>query len=111
MNTHVKYQTKNHHHFDWNYQKADGSSDYPHSALMLVECADGRWFLQQEFGDEYSRFAGVLKSGEDLDTEPTFYPDVQSAARAAFNLMKQAYPGGYDDPKYAEWLDEFLADD
>ena len=78
---------------------------------MLVECGDGRWVLQQEFGNEYSRFTGVLNSGEDVVTEPTFYLDVESAARAAFAPMKQAYPGGYDDPKYAEWLEEFLADE
>ena len=103
MNTHEKYNTVDHHHFDFSYRTEAGQFDYPSSGLMLVGCADGRWFVQQEFGDEYSEFPGVVKSGEDLDTEPAFYPSVDDAARAAFVFIKQAYPGTPD-----ERLTEFL---
>lgn len=106
MDTHTKYQTRKHHHFDWLYSKGD-KLEYPNSALMLVQTGDGRWFLEQEFGTEYSQFEGVVKSGEDLETMPAFYPDVESAARAAFALMKTVYPAGYEDKS----LEEFLADD
>ena len=103
MNTHQKYSTIEHHHFDFTYRKGDGF-DYPNSGLMLVGCADGRWFIEQEHGDEYSRFPGVVKSGEDLETAPMFYPDVNAVAKAAFALIKHVYPTTPD-----ERLEEFLA--
>ncbi len=104
MNTHQKYNTVNHHHFGFMYERPDGTSNWPGSELMLVECVDGRWFIEQEAGDEYNQFPGVVKSGQDLDTEPTFYPDVDSCARAAFALIKQVYPGTSDD-NLARFLD------
>ncbi len=103
MNSHEKYKTVDHHHFDFNYRSDGDKFDYPNSGLVLVECADGRWFVQQEFGDQYSQFPGILKSGEDVDTEPTFYSNVDDAARAAFAIIKQVYPGTPD-----ERLTEFL---
>ncbi|EDF2276385.1 hypothetical protein BZ763_23380 [Salmonella enterica subsp. enterica serovar Enteritidis] len=99
MNTHEKYMTVEHHHFDF----LDMENNYPESALMIVGCSDGRWFIQQEFGEEYSQFPGVVKSGSDLDTEPTFYNDVDSAAKAAFSYILQVYPS---TPK--NLLDEFV---
>ena len=62
MNTHEKYSTVGHHHFDFSYRTAVGQYVYPDSGLMLVECSNGRWFIQQEFGDEYSQFPGIVKS-------------------------------------------------
>lgn len=105
MITHQKFKTIKHHHLDWVYDK-DGKLEYPDSALMLVQAGDGQWFLEQEFGDEFSQFPGVLKSSGDIYTVPTFFPDVESAARAAFALMKQVHPHAYDDRD----LDEFLED-
>ncbi|HBK1307273.1 TPA: hypothetical protein HJZ19_004361 [Escherichia coli] len=99
MNTHEKYMTVDHHHFDF----LDKDSNYPESALMIVGCSDGRWFIQQEFGEEYSRFPGIVKSGSDLETEPTFYADADSAAKAAFSYIIQIYP---TTPK--SLLDDFL---
>lgn len=103
MNTHEKYKTVDHHHFDFSYRTTDDKFEYPESGLMLVGGTDGRWFIQQEFGDQYSQIPGIVKSGEDLDTEPTFYPNVDDAARAAFVFIKQVYPGTPD-----ERLTEFL---
>lgn len=105
MNTHQKFKTIKHHHFDWMYAK-DGKLVYPDSALMLVQAGDGQWVLEQEFGDEFSQFAGVLKSAEDMDTVPTFFPDVESAARAAFALMRRVHPLGYEDRDLEEFLED-----
>ena len=105
MNTHQKFQTKAHHHLDWTYDQ-DGQWHYPDSGLMLVQAGDGRWMIEQEFGEEYGGFHGVLKSGDDLDTEPTFYLKVEEAAQAAFAMMKQVYPAYRD-----EQLQDFLSDD
>lgn len=46
MNVHKSYQTITHYHFDW----LTPAGDYPKSAIMVVECKDGRWIIVQEFG-------------------------------------------------------------
>jgi hypothetical protein len=59
---------------------------------MVVECTNGKCFIEQEFGKEYSQFAGIVKSSKDRETEPTFYSSVDDAARAAFGFIKKVYP-------------------
>ncbi|HHV5222674.1 TPA: hypothetical protein ACUI9T_005442 [Klebsiella pneumoniae] len=73
MNVHKVYDTINHYHLDW----LTPAGDYPKSALMVVECKDGRWMIVQEFGEEYGCFEGVLKNDSDLHTKPSFYPDYE----------------------------------
>lgn len=90
--SHIKYQTVNHYHIDFMT-----NNGYPNSALMIVECEDGRFFLEQEFGDEYSQFMGVLKTSYDIETKPVFYSDLKSAAEAAFKIIKIIYP---DTPEH-----------
>jgi hypothetical protein len=77
---------------DFAFKSSSDDHDYPSSALALVECSDGRWFIEQEFGDEYSQCDGVPKSRDDEVTEPNFYPNVAAAARAAVALIRQIYP-------------------
>lgn len=101
MNVHLKYDTIDHYHFDW----LTPTGDYPQSAVMLVGCRDGRWIIVQEFGDDYDCFEGVLKNSEDLLTKPKFYPNIESVAVAAFNMMKQLYPQ-YDDSLLRDFLSE-----
>ncbi|WP_321935362.1 hypothetical protein [Paraburkholderia sp. J8-2] len=103
MYTGSKYRTRMHYHLDWTYQE-EGQRHFPRSRLMVVQAGDGRWYIEQECGDEYSGFAGVVKSDVDLVTEPNFYADLETVARAAFALMKQVYPA-YKE----EALDRFLA--
>lgn len=100
MNVHLKYDTIKHYHFDW----LTPAGGYPNSAVMLVGFRDGRWIIVQEFGNDYSCFEGVLKNGDDLNTEPKFYSDLESVAVAAFGMMKQIYPQYQDST-----LEEFLA--
>ncbi|HHM0785733.1 TPA: hypothetical protein ACRGCG_004006 [Klebsiella pneumoniae] len=101
MNVHKSYQTITHYHFDW----LTPAGDYPKSAIMVVECKDGRWMIVQEFGEDYGCFEGVLKNECDLITKPTFYPDLRSAAMSGFGMMKQLYPL-YDDNLFNEFLSE-----
>lgn len=103
MNTHEKYATDEHHHFDWLYELG-GEWEYPSSGLLLARAGDGRWFIEQAFGREFDRFPGVLRSAEDLETGPTFYPDLAEAARAAFALMAEVYPS-----YRADQLERFLS--
>lgn len=105
MNTHHKYKTINHIHFVFNYDLSDNKSEYPDSELMLVECADGQWFIEQSTGEKYNRFPGITHSGEDVETQPIFYPDVATAARVAFALTKQVFPTTPD-----RYLHEFLSE-
>lgn len=99
MNVHKSYQTITHYHFDW----LTPAGDYPKSAIMVVECKDGRWMIVQEFGEDYGCFEGVLKNESDLITKPTFYPGLRSAAISGFGMMKQLYPL-YDDNLFNEFL-------
>jgi hypothetical protein len=92
MSTHVKYNTKDHIHLDFTFQSDADPHDYPSSALCLVECSDGRWFVEQEYGTEYSGFEGIPVSSEDVDTVPHFYSDMRSAAHAAFEHIQRIYP-------------------
>ncbi|HHB6569268.1 MULTISPECIES: hypothetical protein [Klebsiella] len=101
MNVHKSYQTITHYHFDW----LTPAGDYPKSAIMVVECKDGRWMIVQEFGEDYGCFEGVLKNESDLITKPAFYPDLRSAAMSVFGMMKQIYPL-YDDNLFNEFLSE-----
>lgn len=100
--THQKFKTVGHHHFDFSYKKS-GEIKTPNSTLMIVQTADNRWFIEQEFGTEYSTTPGIIKNRHDLDTEPVFYTDVNEAAKAAFALTKKFYP---DVPE--SLLNEFL---
>ncbi|WP_368762820.1 hypothetical protein, partial [Klebsiella michiganensis] len=101
MNVHKSYHTITHYHFDW----LTPAGDYPKSAIMVVECKDGRWMIVQEFGEDYGCFKGVLKNESDLITKPTFYPDLRSAAMSGFGMMKQLYPL-YDDNLFNQFLSE-----
>jgi hypothetical protein len=105
MGTHTKYKTISHCHLDFSYRKPDGEFDYPGSALMLVECANGLWYIEQEFGNEYDRFLGIAKSKHDILTEVSFYPNEEAAAEAAVIMIKEIYPTTPDSR-----LEEFLAE-
>jgi len=101
MDVHQKYGTVEHYHFDW----LTPTGDYPNSAVMIVGCRDGRWIIVQEFGSDYGNFDGVLKNGDDLITQPTFYLDLKGAAVAAFGMMKKIHPK-YEDSTLEEFLSE-----
>ncbi|SBZ64587.1 hypothetical protein [Klebsiella pneumoniae] len=101
MNVHKVYDTINHYHLDW----LTPAGDYPKSALMVVECKDGRWMIVQEFGEEYGCFEGVLMNDSDLHTKPSFYPDFRSAVKSAFGMMKRLYPQ-YNDKPFSDFLSE-----
>jgi hypothetical protein len=106
MNLHQKYQTKNHHHLDWLISDRSGELVYPASALMLAEAGDGRWFIQQEFGDEYDRIPGIAKDAEDIDAELVFYAGVEECVWAAFDLMKKVHPHGISEDSVHDFLSD-----
>ncbi|MCW4751865.1 hypothetical protein M7802_24275, partial [Enterobacter hormaechei subsp. xiangfangensis] len=91
MNVHLKYDTIKHYHFDW----LTPAGDYPNSAVMLVGFRDGRWIIVQEFGNDYSCFEGVLKNGDDLNTEPKFYSDLGNDSNLLIVFYVQIMPDDF----------------
>ena len=89
MNTHEKYNTVNHIHLDM-LVPYTGDVDL---GLMLVECAGGKWYIEQEFSTSaYDKVLGVVKSKTDITTEPVFYPNEETAEKAALNIVRSIYP-------------------
>ncbi|EBU2048078.1 hypothetical protein CTO56_18250 [Salmonella enterica] len=101
MLIHTRYDTVNHHHLDYLLD----NGEYPDSALMVIECRDGRWFILQEFGEKYSRFPGVVRSREDDVTEPVFYHDLEAVAHAAFGYIGEVYPSDELEKLLADFLE------
>ena len=88
MNTHEKYNTIDHIHLDMLVPHTDDVD----LGLMLVECENGKWYIEQEFSTNAYDASGVVKSQTDIITEPVFYPDEESAKKAALNIVKSIYP-------------------
>ncbi len=89
MNTHEKYNTVNHIHLDMLVPYTEDVD----LGLMLVECADGKWYIEQDFStDVYDKVPGVVKSETDIITEPVFYPDEETAEKAALDIVRSIYP-------------------
>ncbi|MGH8376795.1 MAG: hypothetical protein ACRER6_16210, partial [Pseudomonas sp.] len=56
-NTHALYRTVGHHHLDSLVYWATG--DFPDAGLNLVECEDGRWFVEVDHGIKFDGTAGL----------------------------------------------------
>lgn len=90
IDSHLLYQTISHEHLDDLVDWALG--DYPDSGLVLVECKDGRWFVEQEYGHAFDSFSGISKPKSTPYLEPTFYPSRNDALERALVLITQVYP-------------------
>lgn len=91
MSVQRKFNTKHHIHFSFCFIK-DGEVMFPDSGLMLVQASDEQWFVQQGFGNRFSKFDHVVKSDDDVTTTPTFYQSLDAVARSAFELVISIYP-------------------
>jgi hypothetical protein len=89
-NTHLLYSTIGHEHLDGLVSWA--RQDYPDSALMLVECEDGRWFIEVEFGSQYNGIEGVSRPDVGPYTPPNFYASEDEALAFAIGCIKQIHP-------------------
>lgn len=94
LSTHELYRTVGREHLN---------SERPHRGdpawLVLVECADGRFFLEAEFG-EWPHAEGVSRPRV-TDAAPDFFPDRPGALRRAAELIAREF--GTDA---ARWLEE-----
>jgi len=69
-NTHEIYNTINHEHLDSLVNWARG--EFPSSGLVVVECANGKWFVEVEFGHEFDQFDRISKPEVVPFVEPAF---------------------------------------
>lgn len=91
MSVQRKFKTIHHIHFSFCFIK-DGEVMFPDSGLMLVQASNEQWFVQQGFGNRFSKFDHVVKSDEDTSTTPMFYDSLESIARSAFELVLTVFP-------------------
>lgn len=89
-NTHRMYDTVGHEHLDGLVNWAIG--EFPDTGLLLIECRDGRWFVEVEYGDDYDAIAGVSKPNVAPYVEPQFFSSEDDARQFAFTCIKQVYP-------------------
>lgn len=70
-NSHRFFDTINHHHIS-DYS-GDESCD-----LMIVECRDGRWYVEDNWGGDAKGAEGVFNPFE-KGSYPTFFPTLEAA--------------------------------
>lgn len=90
INTHSLYNTISHEHLDGLVSWAMG--EFPDAGLNLVECADGRWFVEVDHGRIFDHLAGVSRPSVTPYTEPVFFQSETKAQAFAFACIKQVYP-------------------
>lgn len=80
---HRAFGTVNHHHIAC-YSAADG-----HDAcdIMIVECADGRWYVEDNWGGDAKGAQGVWNPFEPSNDGPTFFPSESDAMRHAVAVV------------------------
>lgn len=90
--THQLYNTVDHEHLDCLVYWARKPADFPEDGLLLVECADGRWFVEVEFGNRFDQINGICKPALTPFAEPAFFASQDLALQFAYACLKQAYP-------------------
>lgn len=89
-NTHAMYRTISHDHLDTFVNWVLG--EFPDAGLMLVECQDGRWFVEVDHGIRFDGMPGVSCPNATPYVEPTFFGDESAATAFALECIKQAHP-------------------
>ncbi len=101
INTHLMFETITHEHLDNLVNWATG--EYPDSGLILVECKDGRWFIEQEYGHAFDSFSGISSPKIEPYLEPNFYSCRDDALDVALELIKRVHRK-IDETKIAEYF-------
>ncbi|CAM3024891.1 hypothetical protein [Legionella worsleiensis] len=101
INTHQIYNTISHEHLDNLVSWATG--EYPDSGLCLVECQNGNWFVEVDFGHCFDSFTNISKPELTPYIEPRFFPNRKNALTYATEIIKQVY-SSIDDKKISEYF-------
>ena len=89
-NTHAIYRTISHRHLDGFVNWV--MKEFPDAGLNLVECEDGRWFVEVDHGIRYDGLAGLSRPNVEPYVAPHFHSSEQAALSFALACIKQAHP-------------------
>lgn len=81
FNSHGFFKTINHHHI------CDYSGDEK-CDIMIVECSDGRWYIEDNWGGDAKGADGVFNPF-DKDSYPTFYDSCREANLRAATIVSE----------------------
>ena len=80
---HAAFHTISHTHVSC-YSPADGRDTCD---IMVVECNDGRWYVEDNWGGDAKGAAGVWNPFDTSDAEPVFYPTHDAAMAHAISVV------------------------
>lgn len=89
-NTHEIYNTINHEHLDSLVNWARG--EFPTSGLVVVEYANGKWFVEVDYGHEFDQCEGISKPEVVPFVEPVFFETEEAARGCAHECIRKVYP-------------------
>lgn len=107
-NTHAMYQTIGHQHLDSLVYWATG--EFPDAGLNLVECQDGRWFVEVDHGNRFNQIDGISRPNIAPYVEPQFFGSEQEARVFAIACIKQAHTE-VGNKNLQEWFDDYDRDE
>lgn len=107
-NTHAMYQTIGHQHLDSLVHWASG--EFPDAGLNLVECQDGRWFVEVDHGSRFNHIDGISRPNVSPYVEPRFFGSEHEVREFAIACIKQAHPE-VAGKNLQEWFDEYDRDE
>lgn len=82
-NGHAAFQTIRHDHISC-YTPAD---DHDTCDIMVVECADGRWYVEDNWGGDAKNAEGVWNPFNTDDALPRFFQTKEDAIRHAVAVV------------------------
>jgi hypothetical protein len=89
-NTHALFKTVSCEHLDTLVYWATG--EFPDSGLILVQCGDGRWFVEVEYGHAFDGTAGLSFPFVLPYVFPTFFTTEDDARTFALKCLYPRYP-------------------
>lgn len=100
-NGHAAFQTINHVHVAC-YVPAEGRDSCD---IMAVECQDGRWYVEDNWGGDAMGAEGVWNPFEPSDAGPRFFDSEEAAIRHAV-LVVAAISGVPEAELLRQYLDD-----
>ncbi len=82
-NGHAAFNTVSHHHVSC-YDPAEGHDTCD---LTIVECADGRWYVEDNWGGDAQGAEGVWNPYDRTATKPTFFESESDARKHAVTVV------------------------
>jgi hypothetical protein len=90
VDTHALFKTVACEHLDVLVYWATG--EFPDSGLLLVQCQDGRWYVEVEYGSAFDGVVGLSFPFVLPYTAPTFFDSEMRARDFALQCLSSALP-------------------